>query len=230
MNKPNRLKNLRIDQIFDKSNEYLAAIITHSSEAIYSKTLTGIVTSWNPAAERMYGYLADEIIGRHIDTIVPKTGKDELKWIFSQLKKGIFIENYETIRQRKDGTRLTVSVSISPIKNEEEKIIGASVIARDITEQKQQLIDEQFMAEVTKVLSFSLDYNETLSKIATLSVPNLADWCGIDLLTEEGIVEQVAVSHIDPKKIIWAKELRKKNPVDLTDTTGISKVMRTSEA
>ena len=230
MNKPNRLKNLRIDQIFDKSNEYLAAIITHSSEAIYSKTLTGIVTSWNPAAERMYGYLADEIIGRHIDTIVPKTGKDELKWIFSQLKKGIFIENYETIRQRKDGTRLTVSVSISPIKNEEEKIIGASVIARDITEQKQQLIDEQFMAEVTKVLSFSLDYNETLSKIATLSVPNLADWCGIDLLTEEGIVEQVAVSHIDPKKIIWAKELRKKNPVDLTDTTGIAKVMRTGEA
>lgn len=210
--------------------EYLAAIITHSQDAIFSKTLDGTITSWNPAAERMYGYKAEEIIGKSIVTIVPTELRKDLKGIFSKLRKGIPIEHYETIRMRKDGTRLFVSLSISPIKNIEEKIIGASVIARNISEQKQAAIDEQFMAEASTLLASSLDYNKTLQSIAKLAVPNLADWCAIDLINGKGEIELVSIAHVDPEKVKWARELRRKNPVDMSQPTGLPKVLRTGKS
>jgi PAS domain S-box-containing protein len=118
-----------------------AAIVTSSDDAIVSKTLDGTITSWNAAAEKLFGYTAEEAVGQHISLIIPPELHREEEAIIQQLRAGQLIDHYETVRLRRDGTRVTVSLSISPVKDKEGKIIGAAKIARDITKHK-QLEDE----------------------------------------------------------------------------------------
>jgi len=124
-----------IKQAEEKSAK-LAAIIDSSDDAIVSKTLESVITSWNDSAERMFGYTADEIIGETIYKIIPPDRYEEEPAILSRLKKGERVEHFETKRQRKDGTLLDISVTVSPVKDKSGKIIGLSKIARDITERK----------------------------------------------------------------------------------------------
>ena len=112
----------------------LAGIVDSSEDAIISKNLNGIITSWNHAAERMFGWAAEEAIGQSIIMILPPELRDEETIILSRLRKGQRIEHFETIRQAKDGQRRNISLSISPVRNKSGEIIGASKIARDITE------------------------------------------------------------------------------------------------
>jgi PAS domain S-box-containing protein len=119
-----------------RSPDYLAAIVDSSDDAIIGKTLDGTIVSWNPGAERIYGYRADEIIGRSISVLVPPDHPDELPPIFERLRNGERIDHYETTRIRKDGRRITVSVTISPVHDEDGQIVGASAVARDITAQQ----------------------------------------------------------------------------------------------
>ena len=118
------------------ANAWLAAIVESSDEAIVSKTLDGIVTSWNPAAERLFGYTADEIIGRHISILAAPGHEDEMPAILERIRRGEKVERYETVRRRKDGSLVDVSLTVSPIRDEAGQIIGASKIARDITARK----------------------------------------------------------------------------------------------
>jgi PAS domain S-box-containing protein len=111
-----------------------AAIITSSDDAIVSKTLDGIITSWNTAAERMFGYTAAEAIGQSITLIIPPELHQEEVDILGKLRRGVRIQYYETVRVRKDGTKVAVSLSISPVRDSKGNIIGAAKIARDITE------------------------------------------------------------------------------------------------
>ena len=136
------------DQVLaDEARARLAAIFDSSEDAIISKTLDGIITSWNHAAERLYGYTAEEIVGRPIATIVPEDRRAELADIMARLAQGERIAHHETVRVHKDGTRIEVSNSISPIHDRTGRIIGASKIARDIHErralerQKQELVE-----------------------------------------------------------------------------------------
>jgi PAS domain S-box-containing protein len=115
---------------------WLDALIESADDAIISKTLTGIVTSWNRAAQRIFGYTADEIVGKPITTIIPEELQDEEATILSKIRSGEPIEHFETVRLRKDGTRVDISLSISPIKTPDGRVIGASKIARNITDQK----------------------------------------------------------------------------------------------
>jgi PAS domain S-box-containing protein len=103
--------------------------------------------TWNPAAERLFGYTAQEAIGRPISIIYPPNHPDEFPAIMERIRHGEHIEHYETVRVRKDGARLDVSVSISPLKNEQGEIIGAAKIARDITERKRSEQVQHFLAE-----------------------------------------------------------------------------------
>lgn len=114
----------------------LAAIVESSDDAILSKNLDGIIHSWNKGAERIYGYSAAEMIGRHVSSLVPPGYPDDTPEIMRRLRLGERIEHYETRRQAKNGTVLSVSLTISPVRDEKGNIIGASAIARDITERK----------------------------------------------------------------------------------------------
>ncbi len=115
----------------------LASIVSSSADAIISKTLTGIITSWNPAAERLFGYAAVEIIGQPITVIIPQDRMAEEKEILAKITLGEQIKDFETVRLRKDGTAVEVSVTISPLKDELGHVIGASKILRDISARKQ---------------------------------------------------------------------------------------------
>jgi PAS domain S-box-containing protein len=116
------------------SSSWLAAIVASSDDAIVGKTLDSVVRSWNAAAERMFGYTADEIVGRPILLIIPPELQYEEVEIVANLSAGRRIDHYETVRLRKDGTRLDVSISVSPIRGPNGDIIGAAKIARDLTE------------------------------------------------------------------------------------------------
>jgi PAS domain S-box-containing protein len=123
-------------KIAEEVRQQLAAIVLSSSDAIIGKTLDGIITSWNAAAEHMYGYTAEEIVGKSITLLFPPDRQEEFSTIMEQIKRGERLDHYETMRLRKDGSIFNVSVAVSPIKDGAGKIIGASAITRDISEQK----------------------------------------------------------------------------------------------
>lgn len=132
--------NMLVDITDRKKTEetlrHLAAIVETTDDAVISKDLNGIITSWNPAAERLYGYEAEKVIGKPISILIPPERIDESSRILERLKRGERIDHYETIRVAKDGRRIHVSLTISPIHDAAGRIIGASKIARDITEQR----------------------------------------------------------------------------------------------
>ncbi|HTY74097.1 MAG TPA: PAS domain S-box protein, partial [Candidatus Nanoarchaeia archaeon] len=120
----------------DQEHERLSAIVESTDDAIIGKTLDGIITSWNPAAEKLYGYTANEIIGKSISLLIPPDRKREFDQILERVRRDAKIEHHDTARLRKDGSRLDVDVTVAPIKNSYGEIVGASTIARDITERK----------------------------------------------------------------------------------------------
>jgi PAS domain S-box-containing protein len=116
----------------------LAAIVESSDDAIVSKNLHGIITSWNAGAERIFRYLAEEVIGKPITILIPPDHQTEEEGIMERIRRGERVEHFETVRQRKHGSLIEVSLTISPVKNAQGKIIGASKIARDVTEHKRR--------------------------------------------------------------------------------------------
>jgi PAS domain S-box-containing protein len=118
---------------------YVAAIVESSDDAIVSKNLDGIITSWNRGAERIFGYTAEEAVGQPILIVIPQDRQNEEREILTRIRRGERIDHFETIRQRRHGSLINVSLTVSPVKNADGKIIGASKIARDITEQKRSL-------------------------------------------------------------------------------------------
>ena len=116
---------------------WLAAIVESSEDAIVSKTLDGTITSWNPAAQRLFGYTAEEVIGRPISLLAAPDREDEMPANLERIRRGEKIARYEAVRRRKDGTLVDVSLTVSPIRDETGRIAGASKIARDITARKE---------------------------------------------------------------------------------------------
>jgi PAS domain S-box-containing protein len=126
------------DELFKSEQRlrWLASIVESSDDAIVSKNLDGVITSWNRGAEHIFGYTAEEAVGQPISIIIPQDRQDEERSILTRIRRGERIEHFETVRQRKNGSLLVISLSVSPVKNAGGKIVGASKIARDITEQK----------------------------------------------------------------------------------------------
>lgn len=128
------IKNITERKKAEQSSRLLAAIVESSDDAIISKDLDNVITSWNKGAEEIYGYSEKEAVGKHISIVVPEEYSHEPYVILQKIKEGERIENFETIRQRRDGTRINTSLTFSPIMNSEGKVVGVSTIARDITE------------------------------------------------------------------------------------------------
>jgi PAS domain S-box-containing protein len=221
----------------EEAQKLLAAIVASSDDAIISKTLDGIITSWNNGATRLFGYSAQEAIGQHITLIVPRELWPQEDEILARLRRGIHIDHFETSRVAKDGHLLDISLSISPIRGEDGTIIGAATIARDITHQKamaRQLREreeqERFLTEVSKVLTSTLDYQETLANIARLIVPRLADWFAVDLLDAEGHFQLIVLEHQNPEQVEWARALRERFPIDYEASVGLPQVARSGRS
>ena len=132
----------------------LAAIVNSSDDAIISKNLDGTIITWNKGAERIFGYSPEEAVGRQITMIIPPDRLDEETTILERLKRGERVDHYETVRLRKDGTELDISLTISPLKDSAGRVIGASKVARDVTERKRV---EQVLSERGKLLDLSND-------------------------------------------------------------------------
>jgi len=150
----------------------LTAVVEHSDDAIITKTLNSIISSWNPGAERIFGYSAEEAIGQSVTMLIPEKHLDEEPEILERLRRGERIDHYETIRRRKDGTLINVSLTVSPIKDSQGRVIGASKIARDITRQKrtEATIREQahvlgLLDTTGKLISSNLDLQNVLQTV-----------------------------------------------------------------
>jgi PAS domain S-box-containing protein len=385
----------------------LAALVESSDDAIVSKDLEGIVTSWNAGAERLFGYTAGEAVGQSIRMLVPGNRQDEEDHVLKSIRAGFVVEAFDTIRRRKDGSLVDVSVRVSPIRDPSGRIVGASKIARDISERKRfeaelrdlqrrlrglaaasatilgtpdvnsvlsgliemardvfaadgyaiwrvdddsatwravrtfglsekftsggtamlgdppfaetmmasdvsssarlahghdayrregivsmlahplmirgacrgamvfysrtpceysdvdvevaratanlaaaalttaELYEEQrsaraaadhsrtrasFLAEAVRVMSASLDYRDTLTAVAQLAVPAIADWCAVDVADGQDGVKRLAVAHVDPEKVALAQQLQERYPADPDTPGGIHHVIRTGKA
>lgn len=184
----------------------LASIVESSNDAIISKDLDSIITSWNTGAERIFGYTSDEVIGKSITILMPPDRHDEELGILARLGNGERIEHYETIRRRKDGGLIDISLTVSPMRDAEGRIIGASKIARDITDRKhaearQALLTRELhhrtknlFAVVQAVVSRSFAGKRTVEEAETAVLDRLhslaqthmilleREWHGIDLL------------------------------------------------
>jgi len=132
-------KRMEIDVALRESEQrlrWLASLVESSDDAIVSKNLDGVITSWNSGAERVFGYSAGEAIGQPITLVIPEDRQSEEREILTRIRRGERIDHFETVRQRKHGSLIVVSLTVSPVKDANGKIVGASKIARDITEQK----------------------------------------------------------------------------------------------
>ncbi|GAA4086686.1 PAS domain S-box protein [Mucilaginibacter panaciglaebae] len=150
MNHDAKLPQIKADDSspLEDKQAMLAAIIASTDDTIVSKTLEGIITSWNPAAERMFGYTEAEAVGQHISLIIPHDRLDEETFIIRQVKKGEKVDHFKTIRRKKNGDLIPISLTVSPIRNNSGKIIGASKIARDISEQEEAYEKQAMLAAI----------------------------------------------------------------------------------
>ena len=163
--------------IYDEAQAYLAAIIQSADDPIISKDLNGIITSWNPAAERLFGYSAEEIVGKPVLTFIPPDRVAEESMILERIRAGKAIDHLETVRLRKDGARLQVSLTVSPVKDADGNVIGASKITRDITGVAARMRQQRVVAELGQN---ALQEND-LQKIFDRATNDIASTLGVSL-------------------------------------------------
>lgn len=219
----------------------LAAIVTCSSDAIVGKTLDGIVTSWNPGAEAVYGYSAEEMVGQCVTRVIPADRLEEFQVFLQRLRRGETIHQYETERTRKDGKRISVSITVSPLWDEAGNVAGASTITRDITDRKQA---EQRLRKINQTLQAVSACADSMMRASDESglLQQVCDavigaggyrmaWVGYAEHDENKSVRPVAhsgmeVGYLLTANITWADVERGRGPTGLAVRTGKAIVSR----
>lgn len=150
----------------EQTNAILAAIVGSSDDTIISKNLDGIILSWNPASERMFGFSEEEALGKHISIIIPPDRIEEEDYIINEVKQGRKVDHFETIRKARDGRRVPISLSVSPIVDAKGRVIGASKIARDISERKRANEKQAVLAAIVETSDDAI-VSKTLQGVIT---------------------------------------------------------------
>jgi PAS domain S-box-containing protein len=184
----------------ERATGLLAAIVDSSDDAIVSKDLDGMITSWNKAAERIFGYPAEEAVGRHVTLIIPDDRREEEADILSRLKRGERVDHFQTVRVRKDGSTLDVSLTISPVRDSSGRIIGASKVARDITTQRRAEIalresEERFRA----IVQATPECVKVVGPDGTLLAMNSAGCAMVEAGVDKEIIGQSVYGLIAPE-------------------------------
>lgn len=205
----------------------LAAIVEYSEDAIIGKTPEGIITSWNRGAERLYGYRAEEVKGRSISLLIPEDHAGELSYIIDHTRHGIPIEHLETVRLRKDGSRVDVSVAISPILDAGGNIVGASTIARDITERKKseselRTLNEKLEQRVTERTADLNRRSEELSE-NQLALMNIVE--DLNLKTAELEQANARLEELDRLKSMFIASMSHELRTPLNSIIGFSSIL-----
>jgi len=211
----------------------LAAIVHSSEDAIISKDLDGLVTSWNPAAERMYGYRADEVIGRSIRLIIPADRGGEDEAVIARIRRGEHVPLFETIRIHKDGTSVPIALTVSPVYDSTGRVVGASKIARNISDRKRAEAQAErarrraeVVAHLSAVLTSSRDLDLALRTLADFAVPRIADYCAVDVLADNGQLAPLAAAHVDAAQLDGMQRVRERH-ADPADGLSAAHVVRT---
>ena len=215
------------DKCDDEVNYRLASIVESSDDAIIGKTLDGVITSWNKGAEEVYGYRADEVIGKPINILVPPGYPDDIPQIMEKIRRGGRVVRYETVRVRKDGKEIYVSLTVSPIKDEKGRIIGASTIARDISLRKSyeavlRSSEEKYrrIVDLSEEGIFVLDENDTVTfankKLAVLLGYSIGEIVGKNITAfmdeeDKGCIEWVKSKHLEGHVIQFDFRFRRKD-------------------
>jgi PAS domain S-box-containing protein len=219
-----------------RAQAVLAAIVESSDDAIVSKDLEGRITTWNAGAERLFGYREEEVIGRSIILLIPEDHADEEAAILARIRKGERVEHYETVRVRKDGTHIDVSLTVSPVRNADGVVVGASKIARDITERKrieEQLLEadrqkDNFLALLAHELRNPLAPISNAVKILEITRPgdrDLLTYC--ELIDKEMVqITRLLDDLLDVSRITRGKLTLQKERIDLA--TVLNSAIQTS--
>lgn len=181
----------------EQAAQQLAAIVESSEDAVVSKDINGIIQSWNHGASRIFGYSAAEVVGKHIAILIPPELVGEEERILAKIRKGEPIEHYETVRRRKDGRQINISLTISPIRDANGNIVGASKIARDITEKKRDEERQRVLYELVAAMNRGMDLPEIYdAAIDTIIRCQNADRAAILLHDHENVMRFKAWSKL----------------------------------
>jgi PAS domain S-box-containing protein len=213
----------------ERFRQHLAEVVRGTQDAVLSKDLDGVVTTWNPAAARLYGYTPEEAIGRHVSFLVPSDHKDEEMVILDRVKRGERLDTYETERIRADGARISVSLTVSPIRSPMRGLIGASVVARDITSQVRRRRAQEFLVAASRLLDSSLDPEETARTIVGTAVPELAELCLIDFRRADGWYGDSIVAGANPEMAARLERIRRESPLDPSGEHPVAQVLRLNQ-
>ena len=207
----------RAEEALQAANQRLTDILESISDAFYAVDRNWRFTYVNRRAEVIWNQKREALLGQRIWDIFPQAVGSEAQLEQARVMAERQPRHFETMSAV---TKNWISVSVYPTES------GISVYFSDIRARKQQEINRDFLVRATATLAASLDYETTLSSVASLATPTIADWCAIDILTEHEDIQRLAVAHVDPEKVAWAYQLQAQYPVDVNAPTGVPAVLR----
>ncbi len=216
----------------EDAQRWLTTTLRSIGDGVVATNAEGRVVMMNPIAERLTGYTASEARGRRLSEVLilvdEETGEPIASSFDRVLHDGILGNKQNTILISRSGSRTPIADSGAPIRDPQGHVHGVVLVFRDATEQKKELERQRFLAKATSMMASSLDYTETLVRVANLAIPKHADWCEIHVLDPDtGELKQVALAHADPQKLDVARAFRARAPTDVKATRGTAQVLRT---
>ncbi len=224
----------RQEEALRVSREWFSTALRSIGDAVIATDARGRVTFLNPVAEKLTGWSGAEANGEALSSIFSILNESTRQPVESPvervLERGLVVglANH-TVLVRRDGTEIAIDDSAAPIRAHDGTLAGVVLVFRDVTAGRQAAERREFLSRATVELNSSLDYAQTLSTVARLAVPRIADWCAVDVV-ENGELTRLGIAHVDPSKIDWVAELQKRYPPDPNAQRGTPQVLRTGRA